>query len=165
MSQNVDITGLSKAAVLAALFNAAAPQGMGFLQAAHAPAIMDEEHAASIVERQLEVDYLYGRPLKLDLSSDEFDPWGFDRDNGGEGAAWRVIDELRSTSEVSSEATLERARDMTMAHAHEVRSKANTPTTVDNSGEIPVVTLGNADVSDALSKAVDREVIRRSSKP
>jgi hypothetical protein len=36
------------------------------------------------------------------LSSDtEFDSWGFDRDNGGEGAAQHVIDHLRKTGEVT----------------------------------------------------------------
>ena len=119
MSNKVNIEGLNKADVLAALYNASQPMGMGFLQAGGAPLDMDRAYAeqllgfgsdasgdypagtASLRGNQLHFDYLYGRPLKLDLSSDtEFDPWGFDRDNGGDGAAQRVIDHLRETGSV-----------------------------------------------------------------
>jgi hypothetical protein len=36
----------------------------------------------------LSFDYYFGRPLKVDLSGDEFDPWLYDRD-AGTGAAKR----------------------------------------------------------------------------
>jgi hypothetical protein len=32
--------------------------------------------------------------MKVHIGGDEFDPWGYDRDNG-DGAAQRVIDTLR----------------------------------------------------------------------
>ena len=38
--------------------------------------------------------------MKVDLSGDSFDPWGYDRDNG-QGAAKVVVDELRSTGETN----------------------------------------------------------------
>ncbi|MGB4762636.1 MAG: hypothetical protein WBP12_04775 [Candidatus Saccharimonas sp.] len=120
MSSNVNIEGLNKADVLAALYNASRPMGMGLLQAAGGPVDMDRAYAQQLLElgsdasgdypsgtafmrgNQLYFDYLYGRPLKLDLSSDtEFNPWGFDRDNGGAGAAQRVIDHLRETGDVN----------------------------------------------------------------
>lgn len=120
MSTMVNIEGLSKADVLAALFNASAPAGMGFLQATNGPQVMDSTYAQELLDlgsdasgdypngtaamrrNAVYFDYLYGRPLKLDLSSDiEFDPWGFDRDNGGDGSAQRVIDELRESGEVN----------------------------------------------------------------
>lgn len=120
MSTMVNIEGLSKADVLAALFNASAPAGMGFLQASNGPQVMDRAYAQELIDLGSDAsgdypngtaalrgngvyfDYLYGRPLKLDLSSNiEFDPWGFDRDNGGEGAAQRVIDRPRETGEVN----------------------------------------------------------------
>jgi len=40
-------------------------------------------------------DYLNGKVMKLSLKSDdEFDEWGYDRDNG-QGSAQRAISELR----------------------------------------------------------------------
>ncbi len=105
----VDISGLSKAEVLAALFNASSPGGMGFLQAGNGPQVMTVEYAEQLIQNGgspdpgyprggLDYDYLYGRPLKVNLENDEFDPWGFDRDNGGDGAAQRIIDALRSNA-------------------------------------------------------------------
>ncbi len=115
----VNIADLSKADVLAALFNAAmAPRYMGALQFQHGPYVMTKEWAAELTElgntatpdyggmsipgrAALYFDYLYGRCLKLDLTDDNaFDPWGFDRDNGGDGSAQKVIDRLRRTGEV-----------------------------------------------------------------
>lgn len=120
MSMMVNIEGLNKADVLAALYNASQPMGMGFLQAGNGPFDMDRSYAQQLLDHgsdasgdypagtavirgnKVYFDYLYGRPLKLDLSSDtEFNSWGFDRDNGGEGAAQRVIDHLRETGKVT----------------------------------------------------------------
>lgn len=128
----VNIEGLSKADVLAALFNASAPAGMGFLQAANGPQVMDSAYAQDLLDRGSDAtgdysrgmatmrqnavyfDYLHGRPLKLDLSSDiEFDPWGFDRDNGGDGSAQRVIDKLRESGEVNP-STIQDSHDANM---------------------------------------------------
>lgn len=92
----IDITGLSKGQVLAALFNASAPQGMGFLQAANGPQVMDLETAEEITREYLVFDYLFGRPLKVDLSGQSFDPMLFDRDNGGNGTAQKIINQLRA---------------------------------------------------------------------
>ena len=116
MSTPVIIADLNKADVLAALFNATNPGGMGFLQASNGPTVMDRAHAekllsggqdatgdypvgfAALHSSRIYFDYVYGRCLKTDLSSNtDFDPWGFDRDNGGDGAAQRVIDHLRAT--------------------------------------------------------------------
>lgn len=114
----VDISGLSKAEVLAALFNATSPAGMGFLQAANGPQVMDVAYAERLIDAgntatpdygginmpgrpELYFDYLYGRPLKLDLSDSSFNPSGFDRDNGGDGTAQRIIDRLRASHDVN----------------------------------------------------------------
>jgi hypothetical protein len=104
----VDITGLDKAAVLAALFNASAPGGMGFLQAGSGPSVMTVEDAERVInnggspdlvfpDSSLTYGYLFGRPLKVDLKKDDFDPREFDRDNGGTGTAKRLIEKLRSS--------------------------------------------------------------------
>ena len=90
----IALTGLDKAAVLAALYNASKPQGMGFLH--YDPKPMTREEAAVLLEQTAYFDYLKGRVMKVDLSGDELDTWGYDRDNG-QGAAERAIAELSKT--------------------------------------------------------------------
>lgn len=116
----VYIADLSKADVLAALFNAAeAPHRMGALQFQSGPYVMTREWAKELTDLgntatddylgislpgrpKLYFDYLYGRCLKIDLTDDNtFDPQDFDCNNGGDGSAQRVIDHLRKTGEVS----------------------------------------------------------------
>ena len=170
---NVDITGLSKAEVLAALFNASAPMGMGFLQAMNGPQVMDIEHAEGLVNAgntatpdyggyalpghpKLYFDYLYGQPLKLNLTEDSFDPWGFDRDNGGDGTAQRIIDRLRETKDVNPSESQEAHDTAIHLNAHPAMTFANTPSTVDGN----VFTLGGGEIGDILEKAID-EALRR----
>jgi hypothetical protein len=93
----IDISGLDKAEVLAALYNAASPQGLGHLH--FNPVPMTTEEARSLLAERVKpyFDYLHGRVMKVDLSSNELKPWLYDRDNGP-GAAQRVIDALRGAS-------------------------------------------------------------------
>ena len=102
----VTIPQEKRAAALAALYNASAPLGMGWLQARNGT--MTEEQAQALIDGTVDsgdyeripgqrhepyFDYLYGRPLKLNLSKPEVNLGGFDRDNGGEGAGARVLRE------------------------------------------------------------------------
>ena len=90
----IDITGLDKADVLAALYNNSRPQGLGFLQ--FNPAPMTTEEARAELAAGTYFDYLHGRVMKIDLAADDFfEERLYDRDLG-EGAARRVINELRS---------------------------------------------------------------------
>ena len=91
----VNIKGLNKAAVLAALYNNASPQGLGFLQ--YNPAPMSTPEAQTILDTYgTDLDYVQGRCLKVDLGSDDhFDPWLYDRDNGTGAAARAVADAAR----------------------------------------------------------------------
>lgn len=90
----VNIRGLKKSAVLAALYNASKPQGLGFLH--FDPTPMAEEEAEELLKMGDYFDYLKGRVMKVDLSNDDyFEEWLYDRDNGS-GAAQRVINKLRS---------------------------------------------------------------------
>lgn len=84
----ISIRGLDKAAVLAALYNASKPQGAGFMK--YNPQPMTRDEAAALLERTPYFDYLHGRVMKVDLSGDEFDPWGYDRDDG-QGAAEKAV--------------------------------------------------------------------------
>ena len=89
----IDISKFSKASVLAALYNASHPQGMGFMH--FDPADMEESEAQRLFDDSKDkyFDYVKGRILKVDLSGEELDPRLYDRDNGN-GAAWAVISRL-----------------------------------------------------------------------
>ena len=87
----IDIKGVSKAKVLAALYNASQPLGMGFLHAKSQP--MLEREAEALLKEQTYFDYLHGRVMKVDLSKDELEERLYDRDNGC-GAAYDAIKHL-----------------------------------------------------------------------
>lgn len=97
MNTIVDITGLDKAEVLAALFNASHPQGWGWLHASSEA--MTAEQAKALIDArggELYFDYIQGRVIKVNLASDTaFDSSLYDRDNGY-GSAQRTIDRLRT---------------------------------------------------------------------
>ena len=100
----IDISGIDKAELLAALVNAARPLGMGFLHDDGKPMTksdaqkwIDQEGShdtRNFPGRRLYFDYVKGRPIKSDLSSDMLDPRLYDRDQG-QGAAERVVQTLR----------------------------------------------------------------------
>ena len=114
----VNIADIDKGELLAELFNNSRPAGLGFIQAAKGPGAMTAEQGRELVAKtlarefshdrdrmfgrsngRLYFDYLYGRPLKTDISGDEVQPWGYDRDNGGEGTLARIVDKIRSNQQ------------------------------------------------------------------
>lgn len=101
---SISIKGLTKASVLAALYNRSVVQGMGALHAQSG--VMTEQEAQKLLDNNASqyFDYLKGRVLKLDLSIDpeieELDTWLYNRDNGVD-AAERLIAKLRSESNES----------------------------------------------------------------
>lgn len=163
----IDISGIDKAALLAALFNNSAPGGMGFLQAGFGPTVMTVEDAREVIasghhdpgapREGLSYDYLFGRPLKSDIGGDTYDPWGYDRDNGGPGTAASIIEKLRTQGIVTDPETEQRSRDVTMTRAHQAMEMANTTTEYGDSE----IKLGGSDIGDVLERAVDHEVERR----
>ena len=84
----IDISKKDKAEVLAALYNASHPLGLGFLQ--YDPTPMTVEEARKLLSETTYFDYLKGRVMKVDLSGEELETWLYDRDNG-EGAAAKVL--------------------------------------------------------------------------
>ena len=93
----VNIAGLDRAEIIAALYNASQPLGMGFLH--YDPAPMTRDEAQAYLDKMGErpyFDYLKGRVMKVgsDPGSDEMYVALYDRDNG-RGAAERAIDSLR----------------------------------------------------------------------
>lgn len=100
MTHMVNIENLPHAEILAALFNNPHPVGMGILAAIHGPRELSVEMAQEIIDerggKSIYFDYLFGRPLKVDLSNEqELDSRLYDRDNGGPGTAAHLIGELR----------------------------------------------------------------------
>jgi len=85
----IDIKGIDKAKLLAALVNQGSPLGMGILSAGH----LTEQRAAQMLAECNYIDYAMGVPIKADFSGDTFDPWGYDRDHGA-GRAARVVKSL-----------------------------------------------------------------------
>lgn len=90
----INITGMKKEYVLLALYRAAKPKGIGEL---FTQTEMPLSAAAELVKNNpsLYFDYVNGRPLKVDLSGDEFDPYLYDRDNG-EGVAQEACARYKS---------------------------------------------------------------------
>jgi len=88
----ISIKGVSKAKVLAALYNRATCQGMGVFH--FEPQDMTEDEAQSLLDEGITYfDYLKGRVMKVSLKGDEFSEALYDRDNG-EGAAYEAIRHL-----------------------------------------------------------------------
>lgn len=87
----IDISNYDRADVLRVLYNNAKVQGMGFLQ--YEPGDMTYAEAVQYLAARKYFDYLSGRVMKVDLSSDELDPQLYDRDNG-DGAAQSAISVL-----------------------------------------------------------------------
>lgn len=85
-----------RAAILAALYNNAKPQGMGFLQ--FQPGDLSEQKAEELLKQSDYFDYLQGRVMKVRISGSEFDPRLYDRDNGN-GAALRAVKHLLNSEQ------------------------------------------------------------------
>ncbi|MCC6598430.1 MAG: hypothetical protein IT559_06540 [Alphaproteobacteria bacterium] len=101
MSNEINITGMDKAELLAALYNNSKPLGLGFLQADPNPMTRDE--AAEIIREQgLYFDYLKGRVMKINLEGDVLNPRGYDRDNG-QGSVATVVSNLKNGMEIQPE--------------------------------------------------------------
>ena len=88
----IDISKYDKAEVLAALYNNSRQQGLGFFNARGQQPLSKEE-ATALLKETTYFDYLAGRVMKVDLSSNMLDPILYDRDNG-KGAAARALSTL-----------------------------------------------------------------------
>ena len=153
MSDQISLEGLSKAKVLAALYNASRPQGMGFLH--YDPAPMEEAEAQDLLTRNTYFDYLKGRVMKVDLSDDTMDPWLYDRDNG-DGSAAAVIEAVRcgdSVVEVITSAIHEAGKLDAVGQVREAMEEESVRTM---GGGFVTFRLGAKGVADKLGPAVDR---------
>ena len=88
----MDIKGMDKAKILAALYNGARSQGMGLLH--YTPEAMTPTEAQEILDSgQTYFDYHKGRVMKISLESDELRTDLYNRDNGP-GAAESIIADI-----------------------------------------------------------------------
>lgn len=98
---DIDIRGVNKATLLAALYNNTRPQGMGFLH--DLGRNMTEAEAAKILRENAEwdgevsFDYVHGRPVKVGFQGNTLLRADlYDRDAPeGEGICQRIVDSLR----------------------------------------------------------------------
>lgn len=155
MSYKINLKDLDKAAVLAALYNASKPQGMGFLHCDPTP--MTVEEARELLKRTTNFDYLKGRVMKVDLSGDTLDPWGYDRDNG-QGAAWASITSLQSTGNVNNDAIAKGHSDRTFLSAVKMESHLGDTSGLvsDPCEQIAVFHLGVDDLREQLEPKVKK---------
>ena len=113
----VNIEGLSTSDVLLALYNNAGFKGTGFSNQSNMMQLLFSMAPKGRLARAKELirdskNYYFDyvdlgagpRPLKVDLSNNEFDPHLFDRDHGI-GAAEKAISDLRVTCEVAQNDT------------------------------------------------------------
>ncbi len=90
----MNISHLSKAKVLAALYNGARAPIMGFMRFDPRPMLIEE--AQDLFNKgQTKFDYINGRSMKVDFIEDELNTGLYNRDNG-EGAAEAIIEVLNS---------------------------------------------------------------------
>lgn len=98
-TNEIDITGLDEAEVIAALHNGTQPLGMGMLHnigRISVERVREEIKDAPRINGCLSFDYYHGRPLKVRVGEGKLhNAWLYDRD-AGEGAAADIIAELRS---------------------------------------------------------------------
>lgn len=175
MEQKVVISGLSRAQVLAALYNAAAPKGLGFLRAAEGPKTMTVDQAQEILDKGAGstpdnhfsvrlgasphyFNYLYGRCLNIDLEDGiSLLPYGYDRGNGVHGLMQWVISRVLETGDVNLPEFQELHTTALDLNAHEAAELANTVTSPRDNNTIK---MGAADVGSDLMRAVDEEMER-----
>ena len=148
----IDISNLDKAEVLAALYNGASPQGLGFLQYDSEP--MGTDVAQELLSKSTYFDYVRGRVMKVELSGDSFDPWLYDRDNGA-GAAAKVIDALNETGMVNPEEVEVQSLENTRKSAQELYDRLDETTTQEVVGATLITTIGLDDVADVLAPKLE----------
>lgn len=117
MDGEVDISGLDKAELLAALYNSSRQFGMGFIHASGQNDMTVEEARAMIDPKsdpgpgllpweaedakRLKFDYVRGRVLKVRIDGDTMRTALYNRDIG-HGAAEAVVKKLRASKSVAA---------------------------------------------------------------
>jgi len=146
----------NQADILAALYNASRPQGMGFQQ--YDPTPMTREQAQELLDRGTRFDYIKGRVMHINLSGDFLDPREYDRNNSY-GAAARAIVPLIMGLGVNSPSVQATHISGTQDSARtlEGRLNAESETTRVAAGEgVDVFELGYSGVADVLRPNIEK---------
>lgn len=143
----INLEGMDKAIILAALYNASKPQGMGFLH--YDPTPMSIEEAQKLLKEETYFDYLKGRVMKIDLSGDTLNTRGYDRDNG-DGAAEKAINTAIQNHDVNNADIQDKHRQSTKESAIDLESHLGDKSSFQTEGGIPVFHLGLDDVAEHL---------------
>jgi len=145
----VDISGMERSQVLAALYNASRPQGAGFMR--YTPDPITIEQAAEMLQRTSDFDYIAGRVMKINLTGgDELETRWYNRDNG-EGAAEIVINSVRASGDVNNQ-LIQRIHEM---GANSALALVRKELEKDSTFEGNTLTLGLADLRQYLEPKVD----------
>lgn len=154
-SEAIDISTLDKGSVLAALYNASRPLGMGFMQ--YDPKPMQPEEATELLKHHTYFDYLKGRVMKLDFRGNVLRVDLYDRDNGS-GAAQRAIEALQKSADVNNPKIMESHKDGTRAAAASARTALGKQSVMTTKSGLPVVEMGLADVADRLGPKINQAI-------
>ncbi|MCX6709881.1 MAG: hypothetical protein NTV63_02925 [Candidatus Woesearchaeota archaeon] len=151
--KKINIKDINKADVLAVLYNASKPQGMGFMQ--YDPKPMKREEAQKMIDAGYTYfDYLKGRVMKIDISGDELNPGLYDRDNG-QGAAEKAISVLYKTKQTNPQEVIDMHVSGTQKSASELEGHLHDKSEYEGNG---VFCLGYDDVAYALEPKVKAAV-------
>lgn len=146
---------MNKAEVFAALYNAAKPKGAGFIN--YDPRSITPEEAVEITKGDFDISFQYvkGRVMKINLSGDEFDPSGYDSENGSDTSQY-VIDALINTGDTYPEEIerlhLENTRNSAMATQDRLYDKPE----VKNNGDVMIVKMTLSNLSDYIQPNLDK---------
>lgn len=89
----INIAGKNKAKILAALYNNSLPANHGHFE--FMSENMTENEAQEILDKGfVYINYLKGRIIKTEFSTNQLDPLGYDTYNG-EGTMAQVIEEIK----------------------------------------------------------------------
>lgn len=160
IAEKISLLGLDRAEVLAALYNASRPQGMGFMQYNPTPMTKEEAQRLLDADPRCNFDYLKGRVMKVDLSGDEFSPWGYDRDNGP-GAAEEAIKALQISGDVNPISVQVAHEDGKHRAADILREHLPGETTIKQTPGGVEMNLGLADIADVLKPVLDAKTRNR----
>lgn len=94
----MNIAGLDKAEVLAALVNGGSVQGLGGIDSRAGKWFTVEKARELLDSGETYFDYVHGRVVKIDLSGDDVNTRLYDRDNGP-GAALNALADLIKSRE------------------------------------------------------------------
>jgi hypothetical protein len=148
----INLVGMDKAVVLAALYNASKPQGMGFLH--YDPTPMTVDQARQLLKQCTDFDYLKGRVMKINLSGDTLNTWGYDRDNG-DGAAEKAINAAVQNHDVNNPDIQDKHRQATKESAIDLEGHLGDKSSFRTEGGIPVLRLGVDGFADKLQPKID----------